>query len=223
MVNTWGQHILEGNVVNDDILNEIENPGNGLHNEDENLNVNNEVSMFLMILREIHKTPQAASSFVANEFIDLLKMWRENMEKDVYAVLQRAGVNNENLGQFGLKEVFQESELEQACNLFSTTRNLQKYVAEQYAFVEPCECTLGRDNASGKEHTMQYVPILATLRALLKFDDVLGEVPGGHVNQSAENLRISVMVPILKTMLTMFCFQMNQQVFKSSSTMMTSQ
>lgn len=124
-----GQNILEGNVVNDDILNEIKNPGNNIPNEDENLNVNNEANMFLMTLREIHKTPQAACSFVANEFIDLMKMWRENMEKDAYAVLQRAGANTENLGQFGLQEVFQENELEQTCNLFSTFRNLQKYVA----------------------------------------------------------------------------------------------
>ncbi|XP_071839080.1 uncharacterized protein [Apostichopus japonicus] len=150
--------------------------------------VNREVSMFLMKLREIHKTPQAACSFVANEFVDLLKIHRENLEKDLNNMLMRSGTNIDCLNEFGLAEIFQEGQLEQAFNLFSNSRNLQKYMINQYNVVEPCEYVLGRDDDNGKEHTMQYIPILQTLKALLKSDDILGEVYGGHASHIEHKL-----------------------------------
>lgn len=139
--------------------------------------------MFLVKLREIHKTPQTACSFVANEFVDLLKICRENMERDLHNVLLQSGTNSDHLNEFGLAEVFQETEIERALGLFSNSRNLHKFMKDQFDVVEPCEYVLGRSN-NGKEHTMQYIPILKTLRAFLKYDDVLGEVYGGHASQT---------------------------------------
>lgn len=184
-------------VTNADVIND-----NGVENDDQlpieenhaiaddavDIDVNREVSMFLLKLREIHKIPQAACTFVANECVDILKMSREKMTEDLHNVLQRTNTNIDVLKQSGLDNVLQESEFEHALHNFSTALNLQKYVANEFGVVKPCEYELGRDNVTAKVHTMQYIPILQTLKALLKFDDVFSEVINGHSSPDGDIL-----------------------------------
>lgn len=80
------------------------------------------------------------------------------------------------MNELGLSECFKEGDFEKSFSSFSSQRRLNAYVSENYSFVEPVEYVLGRDNITGKEHTMQYVPILDTRRALLEHDDVVAEV-----------------------------------------------
>ncbi|KAJ8017622.1 hypothetical protein HOLleu_44835 [Holothuria leucospilota] len=147
---------------------------------EEQPDVDVEVSSFLLKLREIHKTSQSSCSFVANEFVEMLKDHRESLKQEVYGTLQRSGVNVEQLEEGGLAESFQESDLERAFTHFAQPKNLHKFVSDSYGLVQPQEFVLGHDAVDGKPHTMQYVPILETLRTLLGFDDVLAEVLGGH-------------------------------------------
>ncbi|KAJ8018245.1 hypothetical protein HOLleu_43866 [Holothuria leucospilota] len=138
------------------------------------------VAAFLLHLQENFKTPQIACGFVANKFADIIKLYREMLEKDVFEALRGSGINDDVLLEPALTQAFQESSFEKAFNFFSNQRNIENFVAEQGRFVEPVEYILGRNENTGKEHTMQYVPILRTLKALLKSDDVLGEIYESH-------------------------------------------
>lgn len=154
--------------------------GGEVINDHEPVDVNIEVSSFLMKLREIHKTSQNSCSFVANKFVDILKFQRETIKQRVHETLERLDANIVDFNEAVLAEISQETGLEEAFSAFSNPKHLQKYVADSYDLVECQEYILGHDPVNRNPHTMQYVPILQTLKALLKCDDVLAEVYVGH-------------------------------------------
>lgn len=69
-------------------------------------------------------------------------------------------------------------EISEATEKYSIPRNFEKVAERSPNFVKPCKVDLGERN--GKVDSYQYVPILQTLKALLKHDDILGQVLQGH-------------------------------------------
>lgn len=55
-------------------------------------------------------------------------------------------------------------------------------------FVKPCEVVLGVKTAGQIKHdTYQYVPILQTLEAVLRHDDILAQIIQGHKSHNGNN------------------------------------
>ncbi len=145
---------------------------------------NDDVSNFLLGLREGHKVTSQSCTYVADRVGEILKTYREQVSASVYQILQRAGANVEELSNAGLSDAFDESQYEKAFEHMSTKKNFEKYVANQSHYIPPEEYVFERNNG-GKEETMQYVSILKTLTALLQDDDIFAEVYNGH--SSAED------------------------------------
>lgn len=126
------------------------------------------VASFLLQLREKFFVQGSACSFAALEIKDIVKLYRESL-------LSKGNIT----GNPEMVSSLENTELEDAFQLFSDNRKLNSYIAEKFGYVEPVEYVLGK-NIKGKDETMQYVPILETLAALLKHDDVVTEVLAGH-------------------------------------------
>ena len=152
------------------------------------LDENHEVASFWLNLRENHKVPQTACTCVADTVSDIMKHCREDSAKEVGSVLQRSGANVAQLNENGLQDALSNSTYESAFLSFNSQRKLEQYVQAEYDFVEPVEIVLGREDVSGKQHTVQYVPILKTLCALLKSDEILGEIYGRHEQHVGDRL-----------------------------------
>ena len=67
-------------------------------------------------------------------------------------------------------------ELVLAFQKFSTGKSLDRFIMGKEFYVPPLEIKMGNIGDQGKKATFQYVPILKTLEAMLKNDDVLGQV-----------------------------------------------
>ena len=167
-------------VPDSDSDNEI---GGGDENEldegDLEIDVNGEVSSLLLGLREEHKTSSAACEYVATNVAEIVKSYRESMTQKLNHTLQQEGFDMNLVDQMGLSD---ESQYEKAFDEFSTQASLERYVSGHSDFVQPVEYILGQ-NAKGDDETMQYVPIIETLQALLRKDDVFAEVYNGHFSQ----------------------------------------
>ena len=66
-----------------------------------------------------------------------------------------------------------ESSFGIAFQTFAGKKALNEYVKNQKEFIEPKEVSLGFDPITQKQDTLQYVPILSTLKAILSHEEVL--------------------------------------------------
>ena len=69
-----------------------------------------------------------------------------------------------------------ESRYSTACKHFTGEKSLSNFVQNKKQFIECQELIIGFDPDTGKNDTVQAVPILRTLRLLLSHENVLGEV-----------------------------------------------
>lgn len=72
--------------------------------------------------------------------------------------------------------------LELAWSKLNSSDNLDKYLEGHLNYVKPVEIVLG-ESQNNKRETLQYVPVIETIRYLLQFQDVLNDVKGGHKSQ----------------------------------------
>lgn len=102
------------------------------------------------------------------EFVDKIKQ-----------VLINGGVEVNNIP--GLSQIFHsQSSAANACEMFAQSKKIDRYVRQSPDFISPVEYVLGV-GSSGKPETVQYIPILDTLKCLLKHEDVLGQASLDHV------------------------------------------
>ena len=87
-----------------------------------------------------------------------------------------------------LKSVSQYST---ACKHFTGEKSLSNFVQNKKEFIKPQELIIGFDPDTEKNDTIQYVPILRTLRLLLSHEDVLGEVFKGTTEHAEGVIRSS--------------------------------
>ena len=165
--------------IDDDLDQEVINIGDDnyeLNEDDLETDVNHEVSRILLGLREELKTSSAACEYVASNVAEIINSYRKSLSRKFTHTLQQEGLDMNLVDQMGLSD---ESQYEKAFDEFATQASLEKYVSEHSDFVQPIEYILGQ-NAKGNDETMQYVPIIQTLQALLRKDDVFAEVYNGH-------------------------------------------
>ena len=103
------------------------------------------------------------------EFVDKIKQ-----------VLINGGVEVNNIP--GLSQIFHsQSSAANACEMFAQSKKIDRYVRQSPDFISPVEYVLGV-GSSGKPETVQYIPILDTLKCVLKHEDVLGQVFGNRAS-----------------------------------------
>ena len=182
--------VEEEDIVNENVIND----GAGIGSDNEidaadddavEIDVAHCVSSVLLGLREEHKSTGSACSYIANSVSDLFAEYREDLSKKINTILQNSGADMEVMNN--VSQVLDESQYEKSFFNFSSTVRLQKYVAENFDFVQPVEYVLGRDE-NGADETIQYIPILDTMRALLKKDEIFSEVYNGHFSQDHDLL-----------------------------------
>lgn len=137
------------------------------------IDLQKKVALFLLKLRELYKISGKACMFVASQMADILEI-ASNIPAD------------SDFRKIGLQADRPESlatncyhELHDIFVHFNDNRRLNDYAKEELCYIEPVEIVLGQ-NTNGINITMQYVPILKTIEALLKHEDVLAEVMQGH-------------------------------------------
>ena len=64
----------------------------------------------------------------------------------------------------------------QVCKKFCEEKALSNYFKGQNFYLEPVEKVVRFDHEKGKPDSLQYVPILSTLKVLLQHEDVLGHI-----------------------------------------------
>ena len=95
----WIQHVLHQYVALDDNEGGADEDGpeiemeNDIVQDQEPLDVDRYVSSSLLNLRETHKLSQKSCLAFAAACVDMIKMCRETIEKDVYDTLQRSGAD----------------------------------------------------------------------------------------------------------------------------------
>ena len=134
------------------------------------------LACFLLTLRENHKVSLAACTAVANEMDNIVQINSDQMTVKIKQIFQCGGALDTNVTQLIDDIHFQNVQLvTDACGEMSSPHQLQQYVRQHMTFVAPEQVEVGVGN-NGKSHTIQYVPIIKTLQALLQHEDILAEV-----------------------------------------------
>ena len=132
-----------------------------------------------LYLREECKLPYKACSEVSSVCNEILTTCTQNLSAKISAQDTYPDVQN--------IIVEEGSGMQQILDEFSDYRNLNRYVKQNFSFVQPfqfsVECPSGHAGNS-----FQYIPILSSLQNLLMHDDVLAEVLQSH-ESCDENLR----------------------------------
>ena len=186
-----GQNVIEDNAfdqghiqnqLNQDLIpngNNVPNePDEGEHAAtDKMYNSDEHAALFLLRLRENHHTTQATCTYVANEVENLLQISKAQIISDVKSELAKRNLLLDDDMNRIIDRPLPEA---QSFERFSNTRYLDKYITNTFGVVHPVEEVLGVDEKTGKQETMQYIPLLQTLAQLLKHEDVLAEIFNGH-------------------------------------------
>ena len=140
------------------------------------------VAIALLTSRETFKLPAHITSIIANETQNMIIRGQVETTKKVVDILKGHSVSDEiiNIVKAASQE---ETEVSAACRKLDTAGKLERYVAKNMDFIAPKEKRLGL-SPSGKKDTLQIIPIEASLRALLSYEDVLEDVLTGHQSES---------------------------------------
>lgn len=182
----WGQYVGghgQGQIQREEEIEAPEEDHDAGDEEPPEVDPNKEASSFLLHLRERFKVPGKTCEFVANELTEIIQLCRDEISNKVTDCLQRSGVDLDHLNEMGLCQAMSETMFEKAFAHLQNQKKLNKYVEEQYSHVKPVEYVLGHCD-DGTTDTMQYVPIIQTIKALLQHDDVFSEVYEGHQTRS---------------------------------------
>ena len=163
--------------------------------DEEDIDYNEIVSDILLSAREEHKMTTAATQFMCNEFQKLTNHNWNTHNANLNKFL-RNDLNESD--KIELEAIQENNTLAVALEKFSQEKSLDRFIQDKETFVMPVEIVLGV-NEKGKRDTFQYIPILQTLDAFLRHEDVLAEVlrtrpntdiiesirDGSHVKESA--------------------------------------
>ena len=143
--------------------------------------IHRHVAMIMLNLREKFKVSESTCSFVAQQLQTLVSLTGDQVVDEIHRKLTQ--VNAE--GDIDLHEILyqQLQPTIDACQDFASSKILKKYVSEHMDYVAPVELAVGEVNGGERRPTMQYIPILETLKMLLKHEDVLGQVMQNRISQ----------------------------------------
>ena len=140
---------------------------------------------FLIELREKFNVTTAATCFVAEKFNYLLQIDRKTLKKTFFNNLdENIELNYEAKAVLHVHNPFQR-----VCERFRGEDPLSEFIKFKEEFKEePVEINLGWDNVTQKFDSIQYVPIISTLKVLLKHEDVLASIL--HQNNQGNDDRL---------------------------------
>ena len=146
---------------------QIEIPGNS-----QQYDYHKRLATFLTDLRENHKASASACASVSEELKHIVELSNTHMAARIQNALQEGKQLDETL----LAEILvqQNRSVLSACEDLATAKKQEQYIVDHLEYIEPEEHNL---NVGGiHQHTMQYIPILKTLKAMLNHEDVLAHV-----------------------------------------------
>ena len=144
-----------------------------------NYDIHHHVAVVMLNLREKYKVSETACSFVAQQLQTFVNL---SSDQIVHEIQRELSQHNPEIDIDFQEILYQNTQPAiNACQDFSSAKLLHKYVSKHMEYVEPLEMVVGEVN--GVEHTIQYVPILETLKALLKHEDILAQVLQDHTSQ----------------------------------------
>jgi hypothetical protein len=125
-------------------------------------------------MREFSNVTQAACTQMASEMKTVLEINNAQFAQRIYEgyAVQRPEEFKRHL-EMAVRE--QNVVTADCLEKVDTGKKLNRYAESHFAYVEPLEITLGY-SSKNKIQTMQYVPILKVLEALLKHEDILSEI-----------------------------------------------
>lgn len=160
---------------------------NDENNEKQDLNtnlVNQDVDLkkksatFLLNLREKCKLPANSLPIIVEEFSDMLCLHQSQISQKLDKAL--TDLNVEELVINKVMSVMKEnSDIESTFLSFDTAKKLNQYAIDDMGMVEPIEYVLGH-NPRGNVLSMQYIPIMKSVKKLLDHEDVLSYVLNYH-------------------------------------------
>lgn len=134
----------------------------------------------LLAFREEQKIPTISCAYAAGKIQELINVSHSEFVDKIKQVLINGGVEVNNIP--GLSQIFHsQSSAANACEMFAQSKKIDRYVRQSPDFISPVEYVLGV-GSSGKPETVQYIPILDTLKCVLKHEDVLGQVFGNRAS-----------------------------------------
>ena len=138
------------------------------------------IGLKLLKLREKSKVSSSVITEVSQILLDLLELQQNHLCKKLTQVLQENGVDIDNI--HGLTDILNgTSDAAAACMTINSSQKLNKYAKTNFFHVEPQEYLMAPDTY-GNRFTCQYIPILETIKGLLKQKTVRTEVLNGHVS-----------------------------------------
>lgn len=169
----------DNNENNNELLDDDDNAAEQIQ-----LDYTRRMALFLLQMREERKVPANACAEIIDEMNELFTIQSNEVRNTILDVLNRNGIDPNLLDEFEAIEA-SFSRVTDACASLKTEKKQNSYFAENFNFIEPEEILLGYDE-NGKAETYMYIPIKKLVCALLKHDDILGEVLNGHESQDGK-------------------------------------
>lgn len=156
-----------------------ENVADNEVNEIDQVDLRRHVALKLLQLREQNKLTYSVCGKVLDVLDSIQHVREDRLSQQLQRVFEEQNVDRAVIGQV---ETFLSDErqvLDSILNEFSNETRFNKYIKDNLSFVEPREYVVGI-LPNGKEDTVQYIPILETLKMLLKHEDVFSQVMNPH-------------------------------------------
>ncbi len=144
----------------------------------------NQVGLFLLNLKEKQRVQQVALTSLSSEVKSVIEMNNAQLVRQFEIALKNQKETGEEIDLDYLLNQ-QNVAAAEAFDRLSTGYKLKKFCKKRLNPNDPIEIIMGH-NDKGKPETMQYVPILQSLKNLLSHEDVLAQVFRGH--KSPDNL-----------------------------------
>ena len=143
------------------------------------------VGNILLSLREEHKIPSSSCAFIADKVQGLLDAAQTELSGNMMQALKDKYSDIDIFKSSGLEQVLcVQSSASRAGAAFSSHKN-DRFVSQNSTFVSAIEYQLGSWN--GRNDTFQCIPIIKTLKLMLKHENVLAQIFNNHA--SDEKLR----------------------------------
>lgn len=168
---------LAGGDIND---NPVAHIGQNRQLEDdnplENGNLQNAVGLFILKMKEKHSLPKTTVNKLLQDLHALLACAQSHQSEQVKAALLNEGLDVDRIN--AILEMSERNSPLSVLDYFGSEANQQHFVLNNTNHVAPVEYILGEcDDGTA---TYMYVPILESLKSLLKSDDVRTEVLNTH-------------------------------------------
>jgi len=144
--------------------------------------IKNVIGRSILSLRESQKIPYKTCSSFLNFTGAVLEQKDMNLLKTVQTILKDDNVAEETIDKVTNAVEKSKTEVRSCIEDFSNAPHFNRYVENNLAHVAPQEYFIGGTSSE----SMQYVPILETLKQLLAKEDVFAEIVNSHQSQDGK-------------------------------------